>query len=154
MSNLLTVQQAGKKRKPILLETKYEIVNKSINGAKTSELAVEYEKSSSTISTILKEKEKIIKEYEENKTADRKRIKLSIFPLLEDAMTTWFKQAISHTNVVIDGPTIQAQASKYANFLSYDKFKASSGWLDGFKKRNNIAFKTSIGEASLVDDNA
>ena len=32
MSNLLTVQQAGKKRKPILLETKYEIVNKSING--------------------------------------------------------------------------------------------------------------------------
>ena len=56
-------------------------------------------------------------------------------------MTTWFKQAISHTNVVIDDPTIQVQASKYANFLSYDYFKASSGWLDGFKKRNNIAFK-------------
>jgi hypothetical protein len=30
-------------------------------------------------------------------------------------------------------------------------FKASNGWLDGFKKRNNITFKTSVGEAGLVD---
>ena len=55
MSNLLTVQQDGIKPKPILLETKYEFVNKSINGAKTNEIAVEYEKSTSTIGTILKE---------------------------------------------------------------------------------------------------
>ena len=66
MSKLLSVTQTNKKRKAISLETKYEIIEKSSKGVKTSELAEQYEKSTSTISTILKEKEKIIKEYEEN----------------------------------------------------------------------------------------
>jgi hypothetical protein len=30
-------------------------------------------------------------------------------------------------------------------------FKSSSGWLDGWKKRNNISFKTVVGEGGLVD---
>ena len=58
----ITFSNTTKKRTAISLETKYEIIEKSSKGAKTSELAVQFEKSTSTISTILKEKEKIIKD--------------------------------------------------------------------------------------------
>ena len=61
------MQQSGKKRKCISLDTRYEI----------SDLANEYEKSASTISTILSSQEKIIKEYEDNCLVnERKRIKI------------------------------------------------------------------------------
>ena len=43
------------------------------------------------------------------------------------------------------------KASKYATFIYYGSLKASSNWLEGFKKRNNIAFKTSIGDVGLID---
>ena len=98
----MEVTQPNKKRTAISLETKYEIIEKSSKGAKTSELAVQFEKSTSTISTILKEKEKIIKEYQNNK-GERKRIKLSQYPLLEDAMSWWFKKTNANKNIVIDG---------------------------------------------------
>jgi hypothetical protein len=45
MSKLLSVTQPNKKRKAISLETKYEIIEKSSKGVKTSELAEQYEKS-------------------------------------------------------------------------------------------------------------
>ena len=64
---------------------------------------------------------------------------------------SWFKQASAFQNVIIDGPTTLQQAEKYANFLGYQEFKGSSRWLDGFKKRNNIKFKSTVGEAGLVD---
>ena len=48
-----------------------------MKGAKTNELAVEYEKSTSTISNILKDNDRIKLEYKENGIADWKSIKLS-----------------------------------------------------------------------------
>ena len=59
---------------------------------------------------------------------ERKRIKISKYPKLEDAMSQWFKQASVFQNVIIE------KAEKYANFLGYQELKGSSGWLDGFKK--------------------
>ena len=67
----------------------------------TNELTVEYEKSTSTIRTILKDKDRIILKYDECRTADRKGIKLTNYPLLEEAFSSRFKQALSHKNVVI-----------------------------------------------------
>ena len=58
---------------------------------------------------------------------------------------------MSNKNITLNGPLIQAQAIKYATMLQCLDFKASNGWLDGFKKRHNISFKTVVGEAGLVD---
>ena len=49
MSKLLSVTQPNKKRKAISLETKYEIIEKSSKGVKTSELAEQYEKKNYSI---------------------------------------------------------------------------------------------------------
>ena len=87
----------------------------------------------------------LLSEYEENRTADKKRIKLCNYPLLEETFSKWFKQASSHKIFLINGSLIQAH--KYGAFLHYEQYKAIYGLLDGFKKRNNIAFKTVLGEA-------
>jgi len=76
---------------------------------------------SSTVATILKNQDKIIKEYECNfnengskRNMSAKRIKASTYSDIDSLMDKWFKQTIAQKNVVIGGPEIQAQALKYA----------------------------------------
>jgi hypothetical protein len=54
-------------------------------------------------------------------------------------------------NMTLDGNLLKQQALKFCLMFQENEFKASCGWLDGFKKRNNISFKTIVGEAGLVD---
>jgi len=54
------------KRKAITLETKYEVISKRHKGAKACDLMQEYDLASSTVATIMKNKEKILAEYESN----------------------------------------------------------------------------------------
>ena len=82
---------------------------------------------------------------------NQKRIRGSNFSQVEEALDHWFQSTMSLKNITIDGPIIQAQAIKFATMLNCLDFKASSGWLEGFKKRHKISFKTIVGEAGLVD---
>ena len=72
-----------------------------------------------------------------------KRKKISKYPNLEDATSSWFKKASVFQNIIIDRPTNLQQWEKYENFLGYQE----SGWLDGFKKIKNIKFKSTFGDA-------
>ena len=140
------------KRQAITIETKYEIIKHHQGGKKLAFLVKEFNLPQSTVSTILKNKERTISQYENNAIPSTKRIKLSTYPLLETAIDSWFKQTMTQSNVAINGPIIQLQAIKYATFLGYTDFKASNGWITNFKKRNNISYKTISGEAGLVDN--
>ena len=90
-----------KKRKVISLDTKYEIIRKAEDGVKTGKLGQDYNLAKSTISTILSQKQKIIEEFEDNRTRDRKRIKMSSYPQLEQSVKMWFDQNNQRTNVTI-----------------------------------------------------
>jgi len=148
-----------KKRQHISLETKYEMCQMRKKGDTPGNIAKHFEiKSSSTVSTILGQSAKIISEFEKNsnendmvrnKTA--KRIKLPTYHDVDSAVQDWFTQATIQTNVVIGGPEIQAQALKYASMLNKPEFQASNGWLQRFRARNHISYKTIVGEAGLVD---
>ena len=48
-------------------------------------------------------------------------------------------------NIELNGPTIQAQAIKYATLLDDIEFKAGSGWFEGFNFLFNIFFKKLFG---------
>ena len=50
----------------------------------------------------------------------------------------------------MSGPIMQFQAMKYTTFLGYNDFKASNGWVNNFKKRNGISYKTIVGEGGLI----
>jgi len=114
----------SQKRKAISLETKYEVIQKRQRGETPGDLMKEYSLASSTVETILKNQDKIIKEYECNlnengskRNISAKRIKFPTYEDIDSAMEEWFKQTIAHKNVVIGGPEIQAQALKYAAFI-------------------------------------
>ena len=146
------------KRKAISLETKYGVCQKKLGGKKLSDIAKEFELASSTVATILKNSAKIIAEYESNlngngskRNKSAKRLKVPTYQDVDEAVEEWFKQSISNTNTVIGGPEIQAQALKFATFYNHPEFQASNGWLQNFRERNHISFKTIVGEAGLVD---
>jgi len=46
---------------------------------------------------------------------------------------------------------IQKKVKKVADILKMDKFKASNGWLESFRKRHNIFFQTLSGENTQLD---
>jgi len=60
------------KRKAITLETKYEVISKRYKGAKACDLMQEYDLASSTVATIMKNKEKILAEYESNAAGSKR----------------------------------------------------------------------------------
>lgn len=54
-------------------------------------------------------------------------------------------------NIPIGGEILKEKALFFAKALNVYDFKASSGWLDRFKNRHNIAFKKLCGERSVVN---
>ena len=148
-----------KKRQQISLETKYEMCLMRKRGDTPGKIGQHFEiRSSSTVSTILGQSKKIIAEYEKNENENdmqrnkaAKRLRLPTYQDIDTAVQEWFTQATSQINVVIGGYEIQRQALKYANMLNKQEFQASNGWLQRFRARNHISFKTIVGEAGLVD---
>jgi len=115
------------------------------------DIASEFGIPASTLSTILKDKDKILKAVEEAPCLPRrKRFKASSFPEIEHAMTEWMKR-VSDYNLPISGPLIQEKAAEFAKNLGL-KFQASSGWLEKFKSRNGIVEKIVSGESAAVSE--
>ena len=55
-----------------------------------------------------------------------------------------------HNNMTLDGNILKSQAIKFGSLFQETEFKASNVWLDGFRKRKNIKFKTIVEKAGLV----
>ncbi|XP_044595847.1 tigger transposable element-derived protein 4-like [Cotesia glomerata] len=79
-----------------------------------------------------------------------KRSRLSEFPDVEKCLLEWIKQTMDK-NIPIDGPLLKEKSKQFASKLGINNFLASNGWLDGFKRRHNIAFKKLAGESKSVD---
>lgn len=105
----------SKKRKAISLDTKVEIVNEVKKGLKTkSDIAKEYGLASSTFSTILKNKDVILENYNsEGFGQNRKRFRSGNFTDIENALFTWFVKARSE-NIPITGPILASKAEVLA----------------------------------------
>src|SRR6266498_1511946 len=79
--------------------------------------------------------------------AGLKREKKILFPLIEEALTIWVKNALQ-TGLVLTNDIFSTKVLEFAFLLKEDKFKGSNEWIDGFKKWHNLKQYNIHGEAT------
>ena len=131
-----------KKRRSISVKEKLEILNMVDNGHKITAVARKFGISSSTASTIVKERQKIkLLSNHYNIDPDRKRMRLGIYRDVDEAVHVWFRQ-MKRKNIPINGPMLQQKAREFAVQLGHQNFEGSSGWLFRFRERHGLTVKT------------
>ena len=140
------------KRKAIDLEIKYNALKEVDRGGCTKHsIAAKYGVKASALSNWISNR-KAIEEAYLNQTfgPKRKRMRLGSHEDLDSAMATWLREVRSR-DVRISGELLMATAKEMAEKLGISDFKASRGWLDGWKTRNGIKLRNISGEAKSAD---
>jgi predicted DNA-binding protein YlxM (UPF0122 family) len=99
----------------------------------------------------LKQKDKIMNEWLQGNGRMKRKAKVTGNEEINEVVWEWFMNARSK-NIHISGPMVQREALAVAKSLGNDQFKASTGWLDSFKKRHNIVWNGVCGESKDVDE--
>ena len=129
---------------------KYKILKEVEKGESSASLSKKYGVPKQTLYGWLKEKTKIYSEVEKNKTfSKRVRMQLSPHEDLDKACYMWLLNA-QHQSIPVSGAIFKVKASYFAKELGCDSFQASDGWLDRWKKRYNVSFKTISSIFSLI----
>ena len=89
--------------------------------------------------------------YGANKNARCKRARLSQLKNVDLATYECYQKARSK-NIPVTGPMLQEKTKRANEELGDATFKASTGWLDRFKKRYNITSKVISGEAGGISE--
>jgi hypothetical protein len=137
-----------KKRKAFSIQEKMDILaqvdaNKETSVALAARLGI----APSTLNTIVKSRKDNEKCYVQcgRFSGQRKSLKQSPFEELESLLATWFKQARG-SNAVISVTLLREKDLHIATRLGIENFKASNGWINGFKHRHSAVYKTVSGE--------
>ncbi len=146
-------------RKPLSISEKYAIIKDVESKRKTqTEICKEKGIPPSTVNTILKKsRDKIISDYEsENGNPERKRVRGSDFPEVDEALLMWLQNARA-ANMTVHGPDLLFKANEFTrNFadLGMEKYKKADfrlGYVDKFKKRHLIGNRLVTGESAAVN---
>ena len=128
------------------LSVKYEALKKIERGVPKKDVAAEYNIPRNTISTWLKNKEKIVKAFEGGNNRSSQKLKSSNYDNLDQAVYMWFVKTRDE-GIPVNGPVLKEKAIQYSKELGMENFKASNGWFERWKSRHEITFKTVSGEA-------
>jgi hypothetical protein len=134
----------------LTLSDKLRLVNDHDSGKSREELANAFNVSLSTVYRIINTREKVESECSEGH-GKLKRFRPSDHPEVEKCLVEWLKQCLDK-NISVSGPFLKEKARSFAVKLNCTNFNASNGWLDGFKKRHDLAFKKICGESKAVDE--
>ena len=139
---------SGEKRKLDVksLKEKYEALKDLQKGLSNKDVAVKYGIPRNTVSTWLKNKEMIVSAFESGKNPKRLKLKTAENDNLDKCIYKWFLSA-REQNVPVNGIILKEKAVFFAKELDIKDFQASNGWLERWKTRNNISYKTVAGEA-------
>lgn len=139
--------------KTLTYEEKAAAIREVEKGLKTkSSIAKEFGIPLNTLSTYLKNRDTILSKLATCGGKSRKRARRPENPDVDERVLKWFKQS-REEKVPLSGLLIKAKAEEFALQLEKHNFKASNGWLDGFKERNGICFKTANGKSGNVNSN-
>ena len=141
-----------RKRKCLPLETKIAII-KSVRESKQTyaSAALKHGIPTSSVATILQKEDSLRSQWEQNGCGQRKKQRVGRYDQIDQALMLWFTEIRNNHNVPISGNLLKSKAKDFASKLGIKDFTASNGWLDRFKKRNNLIYKTISGESAAVD---
>lgn len=145
-----TSSTKSRAHKTLTLDEKVAVIKEVDKGVKKkSEIAKDFGIPPNTLSTFLKNRDKLLSRAEDFDKG-RKRLREPDNPDVDNCVLKWFKQA-RDKKIPLSGLLIRAKAEQFAKELGKQNFKASTGWLDGFKERNKITFKAVCGESGAVN---
>lgn len=110
-----------RKRQQISVEVKKQIIDASATKS-YGQLATDFKLPKSTISTIVKDKEKTLAAIDGGFDAKRKRLTTGRNEDLEASVLTWFQQVRSQ-NVAISGPLLKVNLNVFSNSTLYSRKK-------------------------------
>ncbi|XP_043828483.1 tigger transposable element-derived protein 4 [Dromiciops gliroides] len=142
-----------RKKKSLSIEEKIDIINAVESGKKKAEIAAKYGIKKNSLSSIMKNKDKVLEAFESLRfDPKRKRLRTAFYTDLEEALMRWYRIA-QCLNVPVNGPMLRLKANDFAQKLGHSDFKCSNGWLDRFKSRYGLVFRSQPVEptASSVD---
>ncbi|XP_025196277.1 tigger transposable element-derived protein 4-like [Melanaphis sacchari] len=136
-------------RKTLNLKQKVDIIHfkDSSEGWSIRKLAEKFGIGKTQVAEILKNKENILRRYKEN---SRRFQRNGPGELIDKIVLEWFNH-VRNKNVPLSGPIIQAKALEVAREIECDDFKASNSWLESFKVRHNLVFKSICGESTSTN---
>uniref|UniRef100_A0A1D1Y7S7 Tigger transposable element-derived protein 2 n=1 Tax=Anthurium amnicola TaxID=1678845 RepID=A0A1D1Y7S7_9ARAE len=141
-------QKQKKKRVPITALTKQQICLKKRENLKLrdEDLAKEYGLDRSTITKILKQRDKWLAIDPNSNYAKQKTQKSPKFPRIEESLSQWLSINIGNGNSVSDAQ-LQEKALEFAqSFGLRNEFQASNGWISKFKNRHQ--FRSNEGQGA------
>lgn len=125
------------------------MLEKLKSGAARKEICNQFNCSPATLTRLVKNKDIITKIAQQNKNISKKRMRLGSNKEVEDALLIWFREMRSK-EAILTGPLLLEKANYFAKKLNVD-FVPKQGWLERWKKRENIHFKNVHGEKSSAD---
>jgi len=139
------------KYKSLTLKEKLKAINDVNQGEKIKDVAANFGIKPNTLSTIYKNKENLRKQIFESPNAMKhRRIRNGKNPDLDKAVQAFVSQAREH-HMPISGSVIQSKAIQLSSLLHIENFKASPGWLQGFKSRTGMKWKCLMGDSAKAD---
>ncbi|NWW53019.1 TIGD4 protein, partial [Pedionomus torquatus] len=130
-----------RRKKSISIEEKIDIISAVESGKKKADIAAKYGIKKNSLSSIMKNKEKVLEAFESLRfDPKRKRLRTAFYTDLEEALMKWYRMA-QCLNVPVNGPMLRLKANDFAQKLGHSDFKCSNGWLDRFKSRYGLVFR-------------
>ncbi|NXP49866.1 TIGD4 protein, partial [Heliornis fulica] len=130
-----------RRKKSISIEEKIDIISAVESGKKKADVAAEYGIKKNSLSSIMKNKEKVLEAFESLRfDPKRKRLRTAFHTDLEEALVRWYRIA-QCLKVPVNGPMLRLKANDFAQKLGHSDFRCSNGWLDRFKSRYGLVFR-------------
>nr|XP_020452715.1 tigger transposable element-derived protein 1 [Monopterus albus] len=141
-------KDGGKKKKEMItVEVKKEIIQKHERGMRVADIARFYNKSTSTICTILKKKEEIMGLDAAKGVTRVSKQRPRVLEDVEKLLLVWINEKQLGGDTVSENIICEKAKALYTDLVSKlpgtsteneEGFKASRGWFDNFKRRSGI----------------
>ncbi|UYV84166.1 K02A2.6-like [Cordylochernes scorpioides] len=138
-------------REDIAKKVKLQILREiEVEKKKKTDVAQKHNIPQSSLSTIIKNSEKIHQQALHAGESSRKRARGSTYADVDEALLQWFKQARSAA-LPVNGPLLSEKAKTLALEFGLKDFTGSGGWIERWKARHGIKLRNICGESADVN---